>query len=183
MLYRHPGDLHALLGITADATTNYLLAQHAAGAQALMIFDTWGGMLSSAAYREFSLAYIERIVQALKTAADDLPVIVFTKGGCQWLEEMAETGCDALGLDWTCDLGGARHRVGARVALQGNLDPGVLYGDDDTVRREVAAALASFGHGSGHVFNLGHGIHPGVDPARVATLVNAVHELSPAYHA
>ena len=179
MLYAEPGLLHRLLTVTAQAVTAYLNAQVAAGAQALMIFDTWGGTLSAEAYREFSLAYMAHIVEGLHREAEGrrVPVILFTKGGGQWLEAMAGTSCDALGLDWTTDIGEARRRVGDRVALQGNLDPCVLYAPDDRIRDEVAKVLTGFGGGTGHVFNLGHGIHQGVDPERVTALVNAVHDL------
>jgi uroporphyrinogen decarboxylase len=167
------------------ALTAYLNAQVAAGAQALMLFDTWGGVLSPERYREVSLAYMQRIVEALQRESEGrrVPVILFTKGGGQWLEALAASGCDALGVDWCTELGEARRRVGDRVALQGNLDPCVLYGSAQTVRGEVAKVLASYGAGPGHVFNLGHGIHPGIDPERVAAMVTAVAELSPRYHA
>ncbi len=165
--------------------TAYLNAQIAAGAQAVMIFDTWGGTLTPRDYSAFSLAYMQRIVDGLNREAEGrrVPVVLFTKGGGQWLELMADTGCDALGVDWTQDIGEARQRVGERVALQGNLDPCVLYASPDTIRAEVGKVLASFGSGSGHVFNLGHGIHPGVDPEHAGAMIEAVHELSRAYHA
>jgi uroporphyrinogen decarboxylase len=184
MLFDRPYLLHALLGKVADAVTAYLTAQVARGAQALMIFDTWGGALNPHAYAEFSLAYMARIVAGLTREAEgrQVPVILFTKGGNQWLGAMAETGCDALGVDWTLDLADARSAVAGRVALQGNLDPCVLYASPERVRTEVARVLASYGHGSGHVFNLGHGIHPDVNPDHAAALVAAVHELSPQYH-
>jgi uroporphyrinogen decarboxylase len=184
MLFDRPALLHKLLATTAQAVTLYLNAQIAAGAQAVMIFDTWGGVLTPRDYREFSLAYMHRIVGSLTREADGrkVPVILFTKGGPQWLELMVDTGCDALGLDWTCDLGTARARVGERVALQGNMDPSVLYASPARIRTEVADILASYGKGSGHVFNLGHGIHTGIDPEHVAVLVDSVHELSRAYH-
>jgi uroporphyrinogen decarboxylase len=177
--------LHALLSKVADAVTLYLNAQIARGAQAVMIFDTWGGALSPANYREFSLAYMGRVVQGLtrKSEGRRVPSILFTKNGGQWLHWMAETGCDALGVDWTTELADARRMVGDRVALQGNLDPCALYASPARIRAEVAAVLASYGSGSGHVFNLGHGIHPDVDPDHAAALVAAVHELSPPYHA
>ncbi|MCB1875851.1 MAG: uroporphyrinogen decarboxylase [Chromatiales bacterium] len=185
MMYDQPALLHQVLGKLADAVTAYLNAQIAAGAQAVMIFDTWGGALHPLAYREFSLDYMGRIVGGLKREAEDrkVPVILFTKGGGQWLEIMAQTGCDALGLDWTTDIGDARARVGHRVALQGNLDPCALYASPETIRREVAGILAAYGNGSGHVFNLGHGINPDVPPEHAAALVEAVHELSRPYHA
>jgi uroporphyrinogen decarboxylase len=185
LLFDQPELLHALLAKVADAVTLYLNAQVARGAQALMIFDTWGGALAPANYREFSLAYMERVVQGLTRVSEGrrVPSILFTKNGGQWLHWMAQSGCDGLGVDWTTDLGDARRMVEGRVALQGNLDPCVLYASPERIRAEVAAVLASFGSGSGHVFNLGHGIHPDVDPDHAAALVAAVHELSPTYHA
>ena len=180
LLYDQPGLLHRLLEVTAQAVTLYLNAQIAAGAQAVMIFDTWGGILASRAYREFSLRYMAQIVACLTREADHrpVPIILFTKGGGAWLEAIAATGCDAVGVDWTVDLGDARRRVGAQVALQGNLDPAALYAAPERIREQVAQVLADFGTGPGHVFNLGHGVQPGVDPERVGTLVAAVHELS-----
>ncbi|HJW80798.1 MAG TPA: uroporphyrinogen decarboxylase [Acidiferrobacterales bacterium] len=185
MLYDQPALLHELLATTARAVTVYLNAQIAAGAQAVMVFDTWGGALSPRDYREFSLRYMREIVAGLTHEADGrkVPVILFTKGGGQWLEAMADTGCDALGVDWTTDLKDARARVGSRVALQGNMDPSVLYASPDRIRAEVEAVLASYGSGSGHVFNLGHGIHTGINPDHVAALVDAVHNASSKYHA
>jgi uroporphyrinogen decarboxylase len=184
MLFDRPALLHELLGKITDAVTLYLNAQIANGVQAVMIFDTWGGVLSPQSYREFSLDYMSRIVASVQREAEGrrVPVILFTKGGSQWLEWMAESGCDALGLDWTIELGEARRRVGHRVALQGNLDPCVLYASPTRIRAEVRRALASFGTGSGHVFNLGHGIHPNIDPERPAAMIAAVHELSRPYH-
>jgi uroporphyrinogen decarboxylase len=184
MLYAQPPVLHALLDKLAQAVTAYLNAQVRAGAQALQIFDTWGGVLSGPAYREFSLAYMQRIVAGLIREHDGrkVPVILFTKGGGQWLEAMAETGADALGLDWATDIGAARARVGNRVALQGNMDPSVLYGTPSRIRAEVAAILAAFGPGNGHVFNLGHGISQFADPEHARAFVGAVHELSAQYH-
>jgi uroporphyrinogen decarboxylase len=177
LLYDDPATLHRLLGVLADAVAAYLNAQIAAGAQAVMIFDTWGGSLTPAGYREFSLAYMQRIVERLQRESEGrrVPVTLFTKGGGQWLEDMAASGCDALGLDWTTDIGAARTRVGERVALQGNLDPAVLYASNERVAAEARKVLASFGKGPGHVFNLGHGIHPQIAPERVAALVEAVH--------
>ncbi len=181
LLYDEPETLSRLLDVLVEAVAQYLSAQIEAGAQAVMIFDTWGGVLSGEAYRRFSLDPMARIVARL--TARPAPVILFTKGGGGWLEDMAQTGCDALGLDWTTDIGRARARVGARVALQGNLDPAVLYARPERIREQVAGVLERFGPGSGHVFNLGHGIHPQVDPEHVAVLVDAVHELSRPYHA
>ena len=184
LLYGQPAVLHALLDKLARAVAAYLNAQVAAGAQALMIFDTWGGTLTPAAYDEFSLRYMRQVVEGLTREHEGraVPVILFTKGGGQWLERQADTGCDALGLDWTLDIGDARARVGERVALQGNMDPGVLYGSAQAVRDEVARILADFGPHPGHVFNLGHGIHQHIDPENVRVLVDAVHELSAPYH-
>lgn len=184
MLYDRPELLHRLLGVLAESVCGYLNAQIAAGAQAVMIFDTWGGTLTPEAYREFSLAYMQHIVEGLTRESEGrkVPVILFTKGGGQWLESMADTGCDGLGLDWTTNIGEARTRVGERVALQGNLDPSVLYASPERIREQVAKILGDFGTGTGHVFNLGHGIHQHIDPEHVAALVDAVHELSAPYH-
>jgi len=184
MMFEQPALMHTLLEKIADAVTAYLNAQIAAGAQAVMIFDTWGGVLSPRDYRAFSLDYMTRIVQDLNRQREGrrVPVILFTKNGGQWLEAMAESGCDALGLDWTTDLGDARARLKDRVALQGNIDPCILYASPERIREEVARVLASYGQGPGHVFNLGHGIHPNVNPDRAAVLVEAVHELSRGHH-
>ena len=180
LLYSRPQVLHLLLDKLAASVIDYLNAQIAAGAQVVQIFDTWGGALSTAAFREFSLAYMVRIVAGLTRVAEGrrVPVILFTKGGGLWLESMAESKCDALGLDWCVDLGAARARVGDRVALQGNLDPAVLRAPAEILRKEVGAVLNAFGPGPGHVFNLGHGIHPDIAPDQVAALVDAVHTLS-----
>ena len=185
MLYERPDLLHHILDITAQSVIAYLNAQIQAGAQAVMIFDTWGGSLSAAAYQEFSLAYLKRIVAGLKREHDGsrVPSIVFTKGGGLWLEDIAAIGCDAVGLDWTCDIGAARARIGATVALQGNLDPITLFAQPAAIRAQVGQVLASYGHGSGHVFNLGHGVSQFTNPDHVAALVDAVHDLSRAYHA
>jgi uroporphyrinogen decarboxylase len=184
MLYGAAPDLHRLLAHLTRATTDYLNAQIAAGAQAVMVFDTWGGALAPAAYREFSLRYMADIVAGLRREAEGrrVPVILFTKGGGAWLADMADTGADALGVDWTTDLATARAAVQGRVALQGNLDPSVLYAPPDAIRAEVGRVLSSYGSGPGHVFNLGHGIHPDVPPDHAAAMVAAVHELSPHYH-
>jgi uroporphyrinogen decarboxylase len=185
MMFDQPALLHKLLAKTADAVIAYLNAQVARGAQATMVFDTWGGALAPAHYREFSLAYMQRIVEGVTREAEGrkVPVILFTKNGGQWLGDMSKTGCDALGVDWTTDLADARCMVEGRVALQGNMDPCTLYASPERVREEVARVLASYGKGSGHVFNLGHGITPDVDPAVPAAMVAAVHELSRPYHA
>ena len=184
MMFDQPQLMHALLERLSDAVTVYLNAQIAAGAQAVMIFDTWGGMLTTRDYRTFSLDYMQRIVEGLAREADGrrVPVVIFTKGGAQWLEHIADTGCDAVGLDWTIELGEARRRIGDRVALQGNMDPCVLYASHERVADEARAVLDSFGAGEGHVFNLGHGIHPGIDPDKVAILVETVHAYSARYH-
>ncbi len=184
LLYGEPRALHRLLAKLARATTDYLNAQSAAGAQALMLFDTWGGILSTPAYLEFSLAYMEHIVAGLVREREGrrVPVILFTKGGGAWLERQSAAGADALGIDWTTQLSAARRDTLGRVALQGNLDPGALFATPAAIRAEVARVLESYGRGPGHVFNLGHGVQPGVDPDNVAAMVAAVHELSPAYH-
>ncbi|MFP5348420.1 MAG: uroporphyrinogen decarboxylase [Gammaproteobacteria bacterium] len=182
MLYDAPAVLHKLLALLADAVTRYLAAQVAAGAQALMVFDTWGGVLTPRDYRAASLHYMSQIVRGVRAVFKDVPIILFTKNGGQWLEAMAASGADALGLDWTTDLGDARARVGARVALQGNMEPAVLYASPTRIREEVASVLASYGPGPGLVFNLGHGIAQHVDPERVIGLVEAVHDLSRPYH-
>jgi uroporphyrinogen decarboxylase len=184
MMYREPATLHRLLEVLAKATLTYLNAQIAAGAQAVMIFDTWGGVLTPLQYRDFSLQYMARIINGLTREMDGrvVPRILFTKGGGAWLGEMARLDCDALGVDWTMDLADARRAVGDRKALQGNLDPSALYATPEKIRDEVARVLASFGSGHGHVFNLGHGIHPDVPPENAAAMVAAVHELSPQYH-
>ena len=175
-------DLHRLLDVLTRSVAAYLAAKARAGASALMVFDTWGGLLDTPRYQEFSLRYMDMIIQELSTVAPDIPTILFTKGGGLWLENMANTGCDAIGIDWTVDIGDARSRVGDRVALQGNLDPDSLRLSDDQIERQVTGILASFGHGSGHVFNLGHGIKPDIDPEKVSVMVNAVAAHSPKYH-
>jgi len=181
MIYDRPDLAHRILSVTADAVTKYLNAQIESGAQAVMLFDTWGGCLSTAAYREFSLDYIRRIIAGLIREKDGqrIPSIVFTKGGGLWLEAIADSGCDAVGLDWMTDIGEARQRVGHRVALQGNIDPNVLFASPDSIVRETKAVLDSFGpFDTGHVFNLGHGISQFVPPDHVSVLVDAVHEHS-----
>jgi len=185
MAYNQPEVMHQLLDTLAKSVIVYLNAQIEAGAQAVQIFDTWGGALSHAAYQEFSLRYMQQIVAGLikEREGRQVPVILFTKGGGQWLELMADTGANCLGLDWTTDIGLARARVGDRVALQGNMDPTILYANPERIRAEVAAILERFGPGEGHVFNLGHGITPEVDPANAGVFIEAVHELSQPYHA
>ena len=180
MLYDRPDLLHRILTVNARAVTDYLNAQIEAGAQAVQIFDTWGGALSSAAYQEFSLAYLQQVVQGLKKTHDGerIPSIVFTKGGGQWLESIAAIGCDAVGLDWTTDIATARRRVGDRVALQGNMDPMSLFASPEKVAAEARRIVDSFGAGPGHVFNLGHGINQFTPPENVTALVDAVHNHS-----
>jgi uroporphyrinogen decarboxylase len=184
MCWNDPALAHQLLDTLARSVAAYLSAQAAAGAQVLMVFDTWGGMLSPAAYREFSLRYMAQIVDALKadTHAHDLPVILFSKGAHAHLSAMADTGCTALGVDWTIDLNDARLAVHGKVALQGNLDPAVLRASPDIIRREARKVLDSYGAYPGHVFNLGHGVTPEVDPEHVKVLVDEVHAYSRILH-
>ncbi len=184
MAFSAPQTLHLLLDKLADSVTDYLNAQIAAGAQSLMIFDTWGGVLSARDYKDFSLQYMSKIVDGLQRSYNGkkVPVTLFTKNGGQWLEAIADTGCDAVGLDWTIDIASAKARVGSRVALQGNMDPSMLYASPERIREEVATILQGFANGSGHVFNLGHGIHPDVPPENAKIFVDAVHELSVPYH-
>lgn len=185
MMYAEPQILHLLLDKLADSVIVYLNAQIRAGAQSVMVFDTWGGALTGRDYREFSLHYMHKIVDGLLREHDGrrVPVTLFTKGGGQWLEAIADTGCDAVGLDWTTSLADARARIGSRVALQGNMDPSMLYAPPARIEQEVASLLAEYGAGTGHVCNLGHGIHPDVDPAHAGVFVEAVHRLSQPYHA
>ena len=184
LLYSRPDLLHRILAINAESVAAYLNAQIAAGAQAVMLFDTWGGMLSDAAYGEFSLAYSRRVLQALARENDGrvVPRILFTKGGGLWLDSMADSGADALGIDWQTDLGEARRRVGNRVALQGNMDPLVLFAEPRAIQAEARRILARFGDGPGHVFNLGHGVSQFTPPDHVHALVEAVHEGSLGAH-
>ena len=185
MMFDAPEQMHALLVVLAKSVIAYLNAQIAAGAQSIMLFDTWGGALGQSNYQRFSLAYMQQIVAGLTRENDGrvVPVTLFTKGGGQWLEVMADTGVDGVGLDWTTDIGSARQRIGNKVTLQGNMDPCVLYASPDRVEQEVASVLSSFGEGkTGHVFNLGHGIHPTVDPENMTRLVDSVHRLSEQYH-
>ena len=180
MLFARPDLLHRILEVNARAVADYLNAQIEAGAQAVMLFDTWGGNLSAAAYEEFSLAYSRRVIAELTRENDArrVPVILFTKGGGQWLESMAAAGCDAIGLDWATDLAQARRRVGARVALQGNLDPAVLYAPAKRVREEARRVLDAYGAEPGHIFNLGHGISPHASVDAVMALVDEVRTYS-----
>ncbi len=182
MLYGAPRDLHRLLDVVARATILYLNAQIAAGAQAVMLFDTWGGVLTPLQYEEFSLRYMASILDALTRHADGriVPRIVFTKGGGAWLARTSAIGCDAVGVDWTTDLATARELVAGRAALQGNLDPSALLAPPEVLRAETLRVLESFGHGPGHVFNLGHGITPDVEPDQVALLVETVRGFAPA---
>ncbi|MGQ0621598.1 MAG: uroporphyrinogen decarboxylase [Panacagrimonas sp.] len=182
LMLDEPAALDLLLRKLADSVAQYLSAQVAAGVDALMLFDTWGGVLHPEAYARFSLAPMQRIVSLLKHDCPQTPVILFTKNGGQHLERMADTGCEALGLDWTTSLADARRRVGGRVALQGNLDPVSLFARPERVREEVARVLADYGSGPGHIFNLGHGILPQTPPEHAQAMIEAVHELSPAYH-
>ena len=176
MMYESPRVLHRLLDVLARSTVSYLNAQVAAGAQAVMLFDTWGGVLTPAQYEEFSLRYMAQVVDALTRESEGrrVPNIVFTKGGGAWLGKIAAIGCDAVGGDWTTDLASARQAVDGRVALQGNLDPSALFAPPETLRAETIRVLDSYGAGAGHVFNLGHGITPDVDPERVALVVDTV---------
>ncbi len=184
MMYADPATLHRLLDVNTRAVTAYLGAQIEAGAQAIMLFDTWGGVLTPRDYRGFSLHYMRQVVAGLKREAGGrrVPVILFTKGGGAWLEELAASGCDAVGVDWTTDLSDARRRVGGQVALQGNMDPSVLHAPPGRIRQEVQTILDSYGPGAGHVFNLGHGVHQHTDPGHLAVMVDAVHELSAHIH-
>jgi uroporphyrinogen decarboxylase len=184
MLYDDPKSMHQLLDVIARTVIEYLNAQIEAGAQALMLFDTWGGTLTTRDYKTFSLDYMQQIIAGLKREqhGQRVPLVLFSKGGCQWLETQAQTGADCLGIDWTIDIGQARQRVGNQVALQGNMDPTVLYASPQRIREEVAFILQSYGKGSGHVFNLGHGIQQNVNPDHAKAFIDAVHELSKPYH-
>lgn len=184
LMYNQPEVFQLLLDKLVESVTAYLNGQIKAGAQAVQIFDSWGGALSHAAYQEYSLKPMQRIIDGLikEHEGRQVPVILFTKGGGQWLESMADSGATALGLDWTTDIAVARARVGDKVALQGNLDPSILYANPERIRQEVASVLAGYGHGTGHVFNLGHGITPEVDPAHAGAFIESVHELSAQYH-
>lgn len=184
LMFEQPSLLHIMLDKLAQAVAAYLNAQIEAGAQAVMLFDTWGGMLASEDYFEFSLYYAKQVRALLKTdnEGQKIPSILFTKGGGQWLEAMAESGYDALGLDWQTDIQLARARVGDRVALQGNMDPVSLYAGPEVITGKVKSILQKYGSGSGHVFNLGHGILPDINPDHVKAMVDAVHQYSPIYH-
>ena len=184
MMYEEPVLLHELLEKLAEAVALYLNAQIAAGVEVIMVFDTWGGILSPVQYEQFSLAYAKTVLERVDRSicGKIVPAVLFTKGGGQWLEAMASSGYDALGLDWTTDIGVARSRVGQKVALQGNLDPQALYAPPETIRAEVRQILESYGEGAGHIFNLGHGVWPDVEPEHVRTMIEAVHEFSPEFH-
>ena len=183
-MFQQPEAMHQLLEVLAQSVISYLNAQIRAGAQAVQIFDTWGGVLSGPCYREFSLNYMQQIVAGLirENEGREVPVILFTKGGANWLEDMAATGANCLGLDWTIEIGAARQRVGEQVALQGNMDPSVLFAKPGRIRQEVASILESYGTGPGQIFNLGHGISQFADPEHAGVFVEAVHELSAPYH-
>ncbi|GAB6069276.1 uroporphyrinogen decarboxylase [Thiomicrorhabdus hydrogeniphila] len=184
MMFEQPKMMHQILDVLADSVTAYLNAQIEAGAQAVQIFDTWGGLLTPRDYKAFSLDYMAKIVDGLIKEKDGrkVPCILYTKGGGQWLQAMADAGADCLGIDWTMDMSDARAQVGDRVSLQGNMDPTVLYASPERVRQEVKSVLDSYGKGEGHIFNLGHGIHPGIDPETVDAFINAVVDYSPEYH-
>jgi len=184
MMYESPDLMHQMLEKLALSVAAYLNAQIEAGAQAVMVFDTWGGMLTTEDYNEFSLNYAKQVRSLLKTTVDgqEVPTIFFTKGGGMWLEDMAGAGYTGLGLDWQTDLAKARALVGDKVALQGNMDPISLYAEPERIRQQVKTILQKYGQGSGHVFNLGHGILPDVNPEHVKAMVDAVHEFSPQYH-
>jgi uroporphyrinogen decarboxylase len=187
MLYGRPDLLHHVLQVNAQATQQYLNAQIEAGAQAVMLFDSWGGVLANGLFQQFSLHYMKQVVSGLTRHHDgrQVPVIVFTKGGAQWIEDIEAIGCDAVGLDWTASLGQARQRINDRVALQGNLDPMALFGSEAAIRAEVRRVIDDFGHvgQGGHVFNLGHGINQHTPPAAVSVLVDEVHSYSRSMHA
>ena len=184
MLYQRPDLLHHILDINTKSVTAYLNAQIESGAQAVMIFDTWGGVLSHTAYQEFSLHYMTEILAGLKREHDGerVPSIIFTKGGGLWLESIANSGCDAVGLDWTINISEARKRIGDKVALQGNLDPAILFSTPEVITSEVGKILGDYGNGNGHVFNLGHGISQFTPPESAQSMVDAVHTLSKKYH-
>ncbi len=188
LMFESPSAAHTLLQVVTDSVISYLKAQVAAGVQSLMVFDTWGGMLSTANYQTFSLSYMQQIVSAIKSDAmtKDTPIVLFTKGGGQWLEMMADTGCDGLGLDWTVDIANAKARVGSRVVLQGNMDPVVMNTGPDQVRENAKLVLDGYGDHAdldkGHIFNLGHGIQPFAHPENMQTLVETVKAESPVYH-
>ena len=184
LLFEDPTSAHLLMRKLADSVASYLNAQIEAGAQAVMIFDSWGGALTTPHYKDFSLAYMQKIVDQLIRSKDGekIPVVLFTKGGGMWLQDIANTGCDAMGLDWSVDINKARQLVGDKVGLQGNMDPAIMATNPEVIKQEASRILAEFGHGNGHVFNLGHGITPNITPENVGALVDAVHEISAQYH-
>ncbi|MDQ6975350.1 MAG: uroporphyrinogen decarboxylase [Mariprofundaceae bacterium] len=184
MAFNEPATIHLLLEKLADSVAAYLNAQIRHGVQAVQIFDTWGGILSTRDYQDFSLQYMQRIISQLirEYRGRRVPVILYTKGGMGWLEAIADTGCDVVGLDWTIDIDIARQRIGHLVALQGNMDPSMLYAKPDRIRDEVCNILERFGHGNGHVFNLGHGIMPDIPVEHAKAFIKAVQEASPRYH-
>lgn len=184
LLFEDPTSAHLLMSKLADSVALYLNAQIEAGAQAVMVFDSWGGALTTPHYKEFSLNYMQQIVDQLTREKDGqkIPVILFTKGGGMWLPQIANTGCDAVGLDWSTDINTARQQIGDKVALQGNMDPAIMATNPDVIKTEVSRILAGFGSGNGHVFNLGHGITPNITPDNVKALVDCVHEISAQYH-
>lgn len=182
LMYQNPKAMHQLLTHMTIQVTNALLAQIAAGVDAVMVFDTWGGILTDSLYKEFSLQYMAQIVHNLQAEYPTIPIILFTKNGGRCLNEIANTGCNAIGLDWVANITQAKALVGDRVALQGNMDPAVLYANPDRIVTEVKNILAQFGHGSGHIFNLGHGISPDVNPEHLQIMIEAVHKYSPAFH-
>lgn len=184
MLHEQPELLHQLLDKLAQSVSLHLNAQIKAGVQVVMLFDTWGGLLGTENYQEFSLHYIKQIIDSLITHYNDLriPVILFTKNGGQWLELMARTGCHVIGVDHHVSLGSARQRLNGRIAVQGNMNPEIMLQSPDLIQKEVARILADHGYNPGHIFNLGHGITPDVPPENVAALVEAVHLLSRQYH-
>ena len=177
LLFENPKHMHQLLNVLADTVIDYLNAQIEAGADSVMIFDTWGGLLNKESYENFSLRYMSKIVEGIHRKYDEktIPVTLFTKGGSAWLEQIAATGCDGVGLDWTVEIGEAERRIGSKVALQGNLDPSVLYASPEVITAEAYKVLDQFKGQTGHVFNLGHGITPDVNPESMKVLVDAVH--------
>ncbi len=185
LTYSDPDTLQNLLNLLSQSVTEYLTAQAEAGANALMLFDTWGGLLTPTHYQTFSLYYLEKIIHSLKSQPHtaSIPIILFTKQGGAWLQSMAQSGCDAIGLDWTVNIHDARQQVGNQVALQGNFDPALLFGTPECIRKAVKNLLAQYGAGTGHIANLGHGIEPATNPDHVEVLINAVHEFSKVYHA
>ncbi|MEM7256777.1 MAG: uroporphyrinogen decarboxylase [Pseudomonadota bacterium] len=182
LMYGEPAALHQLLQKVTTTTINYLKAQAEAGAQALMVFDTWGGILTPSAYTDYSLAYMQQIVDQLRESHPTIPITLFTKNAGARLTQLAATGCHGVGVDWTTDLEQARQLTGNRVALQGNMDPGVLYGSKRCITEEIQTILQSYGQGHRHIFNLGHGIHQHISPENVAHLIETLHALSPAFH-